>query len=252
MIDIRIRLEKRGPRRYRACVDLDMDVLTGYPDDMLGATAEGSTSGEAIEEASAKALALIRRNPEFGSALIPLAGPQLASILVAARSLDAPAIVKKFDPPTRRLIKMHAAMLRGASEKVERRPTARAAVLVGKRGLKKLQKESAADVRAAISKERKKLEAQLAKELGLEGLTVKDAKALAKKTASDYADEIADEALVEGAGAVGTYFGGAVGGELAKEAMDKYGKKYIKKYAKKAARKIGKKAKKYAKKLKFW
>jgi hypothetical protein len=245
MIDITIRLEKRGPRRYRACVDLDMDVLTGYADDVLGAIAEGSTSGEAIESASAKALAMIRGNPEFANVLIPLAGPQLAAILVAARSLDAPAIVKKFDAPTRRLIKMHAESLRSASAKVERRPMARTVLLVSKSAAKKYKKDVKREVKSALDKERAKLEKQIAKELGLEGLTVKDAKKLAKKKAKEYTDEIADDVLVEGAGAVGAYFGGPVGRKLARDAMEKYGKKYLKKYAKK----IGKKAKKYAKKL---
>lgn len=252
MIDIKVRLEKRGPRRYRACVDLDMDVLTGYAGDYLGAVAEGSTSGEAIESASAKALAMIRANPEVANTLIPLAGPQLAAVLVAARSLDAPAIVKKFDPPLRRLIKMHAESLRTASAKVERRVAKRAVALIRKGAAKKYARDVEAEVRAAISKERKKLEKQIAEELGLEGLTVKDAKKLAKKRASDYANEIADEALIEGAGAVGQYFGGPVGKQLASELMDRYGKKYIKRYAKKAARKIAKKAKRLAKKLKFW
>ena len=252
MIDIKIRLEKRGPRRYRACVDLDMDVLTGYGGDVLGAVAEGSTSGEAIESASAKALAMIRANPEIANALIPLAGPQLAAVLVAARSLDAPAIVKKFDPPLRRLIKMHAQSLRRAADKVERRVSGRSVVLIAKSAMKKAGRDIEAEVKAAIAKERKKLEAQIAKELGLEGLTVKDAKKLAKKTASAYADEIADEALVEGAGAVGLFFGGDVGKKLSEDAMDKYGKKYIKKYAKQAAKKAAKAAKKVAKKLKFW
>lgn len=252
MIDIKIRLEKRGPRRYRACVDLDMDALTGYADDVLGTNAEGSTSGEAIEGASAKALAMIRANPEFANVLIPLAGAPLAAILVAARSLDAPTITRKFDPPTRRLIRMHASSLRAASAKVERRATRRAVVLISKTGLAKYKKENAKAVKSAINKERKKLEAQLARELGLEGLTVKDAKKLARKTASDYADDIADEALVEGAGAVGQYFGGPVGKQLASEAMERYGKKIIKKYAKKVARKVYKGAKKAAKKLKFW
>ena len=252
MIDIKIRLEKRGPSRYRACVDLDMDVLTGYTGDVLGAVAEGATSGEAIESASAKALAMIRANPEFANVLIPLAGPPLAAVLVAARSLDAPAIVRKFDPPLRRLIKLHAATLRTATGKVERRMVARAVAVIRKGAAKKYARDVEAEVRAAIAKEQKKLEKQIAKELGLEGLTVKDAKKLAKKTAGEYADEIADEALVEGSGAVGAYFGGPVGEKLASEAMERYGKKYIKKYAKKAAREVAKKAKKYAKKLKFW
>lgn len=249
--DISVRLRKCGPGRYKACVCLGMDVLTGHGDDTFGVVAEGTTPGESIESAAAKALAMIHSNPQLGDVLIPLAGPQLASVLVAARSLDAPRIVRKFDKPTRGLIRLHAASLRRASAKVER-PAGKAVVLLSKRAVAKYDRDVKSEVRAAIEKERKKLEKQIAAELGLEGLTVADAKKLAKKEAKEYADSVADKALVGGAAAVGAYFGGPVGASLAASAMDKYGKEYLKSYAEKAYDKAEGYAEDLYEKVKFW
>lgn len=252
MIDVNLRLQKIAPSRYRACVDLEMDALSGYDDDVLGAASEGESAGDAIAAATGRLLAIVNALPDLAAALAPVAGPQLASILVAAHSIDTPAIVRKFDPATRKLITKQAAALKGAVAKVERRASGKAALKIAKGAAKKFEADVKREVRQALAKERKKLEKQIAAELGLEGLTVKDAKKVAKKKAKEYVDEIADEALIEGAGAVGAFFGGPVGKQLAQEAMERWGKKYIKKYAKKLGKKAKKAAKKVYKKLKFW
>lgn len=120
MIDIQVEIRKTGRRRYVGCVDLNMEALTGYEDDFFGAKAEGSTPGEAIEEATAKVIALVQSNPEIASILIPVAGPQLTALLLAARYLDAPDVIMKIAREARADVRSVARKLRAAARKAKR------------------------------------------------------------------------------------------------------------------------------------
>lgn len=120
MIDMCVHIERRGPRRYQAVVDLDLDQLTGYDDDHLGAGGEGMTPGEATELAAAKVVALVRGNPEIASALLPVAGPKLAALLIAARYLDAPEVIKDLPGDLKRAVRSTGRELKKAARKAAR------------------------------------------------------------------------------------------------------------------------------------
>lgn len=137
MIDLDVHIEKFGPRRYQAVVDLGFDELTGYDDDCLGAAGEGRTPGEAAELAASKVIALVRGNPAIAAALLPVAGPQLASLLLAARYLDAPEIVSDLAPELARSVKLTARQLKKAARRAARVGTGVARI--GKRIVRSLK-----------------------------------------------------------------------------------------------------------------
>ncbi len=116
MPECQVRIKKVGPSRYRARVDCCIDMLTGEHGDTLGATAEGGTPGEAIEDASAKLIALMRANPTLAAGLLPFAGPEITAILVAARYLDAPEIIHDVAAEAKALVKSTAKELKKAAK----------------------------------------------------------------------------------------------------------------------------------------
>ncbi len=92
---LEVTIAKLGPARWRGRVDVPTERLTGVADDCLGAEAEGATAPEAVENASAKVIALVRSNPELALSLLPIAGPELSLLLVASRYVDAPKIIHR-------------------------------------------------------------------------------------------------------------------------------------------------------------
>lgn len=120
LLDLDVHIEKRGPGRYQAVVDLGVDQLTGYDDDCLGAAGQGETAGEAAELAASKLIALVRGNPEIATALLPLAGPQLAALLIAARYIDAPEVIADLPGDIKRAVRATGRELKKAARKAAR------------------------------------------------------------------------------------------------------------------------------------
>jgi len=247
-----VTLKKVGSHHYRAAVDLNVDSLSGYSDYRLGASGPGVTAGESIENAASKALAMIQANPAISTVLSPVAGPQLTSILIAARSLDRPNISHKFDKPTRRLINAYAHSLKRGARKASVSAPNESHVKIGTAKLKAVASQSDKETIKALNKEGKKLASDISDKLIAQGVDPQDAIKQGKKKAKQYLSTIEDQALDEGAASVGSYFGGPVGGALAKEVMDKFGKKLIHAAQKKLAKAGKKVGNKIGHKLHLW
>lgn len=133
MLGIDVIIERSGPGRYHARVEIPIETLSGIEDECLGAAAEGETPGAAVEDATAKAIALLRGNPELAAALLPIAGPELTLILMASRYLDAPEILQSVTKEARHAVKKTARKLKKAAKKAKKvgRGVARAAKGIG-------------------------------------------------------------------------------------------------------------------------
>lgn len=117
---IEVTLERLQNGGYYGRVDLPVELLDGDGDECLGAEAEAATPAQAIEAASAKLIAMVHQNPELATILMPFAGPQLATVLLAARYLDAPDILKQVSRGGRAAVKHTAARLKKYAKRAAR------------------------------------------------------------------------------------------------------------------------------------
>lgn len=118
MIDVTI--ERLGPARWHGRVEFSGESMSGEDDDCIGAEGEGATPPEAVENATAKLIALVRKQPELAVTLAPFVSPQLALVLVAARYLDAPDILKSVAKGSRDAVKAVARKLAPIAKRAKR------------------------------------------------------------------------------------------------------------------------------------